>query len=83
MGCTGAHSYSALKRELIAKGVLRSLPGGKMYEFVVPQAFKSPSAASAVILDRSSNGRIEWKVVGSKLTYHEWQEQKARASKAD
>ena len=53
-----------------------------MYEFVAAYAFSSPSAAAAVILDRSANGRIEWKVTGSKLTYHEWQEQKARASYA-
>ncbi len=77
-GYTGVHSYAELKRELIAKNVLRPFPDGNLYEFVVPWAFKSPSAAAAVILDRSSNGRIEWKVVGSKLTYHEWQERKAR-----
>jgi hypothetical protein len=42
--------------------------------------FKSPSAAAAVILDRNSNGRREWKLVGSKSTYHEWQEESAQAA---
>lgn len=78
-GYTGAHSYSELKRELIAKNILKEIVGSNRYEFVTPWAFKSPSAAAAVVLDRSSNGRLEWKVVGSKLTYHEWQEQKARS----
>jgi hypothetical protein len=31
-----------------------------------------------LILDRNSNGRREWRVAGSKLTYHEWQEEKAK-----
>lgn len=78
-GHTGAHSYSELKRQLIERNVLRAGPEHEFYEFVVPWAFSSPSAASAVVLDRSSNGRTEWKVVGSKLTYAEWQEQNAKA----
>ena len=39
---------------------------------------KSPSAAAAVVLDRNANGRLEWKLVGSKLTYHQWQEERAK-----
>jgi hypothetical protein len=35
--------------------------------------FKSPSAAAAVVLDRNSNGRTEWKLAGTKVTYDEWQ----------
>ena len=71
-------SIAALKSIRFGK-ILKPLPDSNLYEFVVPWAFKSPSAASAVVLDRSSNGRIEWKVVGSRLTYHEWQEQRARS----
>ncbi len=81
-GHTGAHSYTELKRQLIERNVLRAGPEQDFYEFVVPWAFSSPSAASAVVLDRSSNGRTEWKVVGSKLTYAEWQEQNAKAPEA-
>ncbi|MGA7323988.1 MAG: GIY-YIG nuclease family protein [Rhodomicrobium sp.] len=55
-GHTGAHSYAELKRELIAKNILRPLLDTNMYEFVAPYAFNSPSAAAAVILGRSSNG---------------------------
>lgn len=66
-------SYSDLKERLVEKGVLVHAPNG-MYTFEKPYAFKSPSAAAAVILDRSSNGRTEWKVEGQKRTYHDWQQ---------
>lgn len=75
-GYAGANSYGELKKELIAKGVLTTTDSADVYTFASPYLFRSPSAASAVILDRNSNGRREWRVVGSALTYHEWQEQK-------
>jgi Domain of unknown function (DUF4357) len=77
-GFQGTNSYGDFKQELITQGVLTSAPGSEKYVFTRAHTFKSPSAASAVILDRNSNGRREWKVVGSRLSYHEWQEQKAR-----
>ena len=39
---------------------------GKRLIFAKPYSFSSPSAAAAVVLDRNSNGRSEWKVKGSK-----------------
>jgi len=49
--------------------------------FTRPYAFnKSASAAAAVVLDRNSNGRREWRVVGSKQTYDEWQKAKEGAA---
>lgn len=81
-GYQGANSYGELKQELIAQGVLSAAPEAKFYTFAKPYAFKSPSAAAAVVLDRNANGRFEWKVVGSKLTYHQWQEEKAKASES-
>ena len=75
-----AHSYAELKRELIAKGILAVSPDGNSYKFTAAYAFRSPSAAAAVVLDRSSNGRTEWKVTGSGQTYHAWQEAKAKAA---
>ncbi len=65
-------SYSGLKDRLIEGGILTNQDNGK-FRFERPYAFNSPSAASAVVLDRNSNGRIEWKVKNSKQTYHEWQ----------
>jgi hypothetical protein len=79
-GYQGTNSYGELKQELIAQGVLAASADGKFYEFARPYSFKSPSAAAAVVLDRNANGRLEWKVVGSKLTYHQWQEERAKAS---
>lgn len=70
------HSYVSLKQKLIEDGVLVPEAGGKMC-FVRAYAFSKPSAAAAIVLDRSSNGRIEWKVKGSKQTYHDWQQIRA------
>lgn len=66
-------SYGSLKRKLIHDGVLLQSDDGKL-RFEKPFSFSSPSAASAVVLDRNSNGRIEWKVKNSKQSYHDWQE---------
>jgi hypothetical protein len=68
-------SYAGLKQKLLVEGILSE--SGNGYSFTKPYAFQSPSAAAAVILDRNSNGRREWRHVGSKVSYHEWQEQKA------
>jgi hypothetical protein len=77
-GYEGGNSYGELKQELIMQKALAPTADGKTYRFTRAHAFKSPSAAAAVILDRNANGRTEWKVVGSKLTYHGWQEAKAK-----
>lgn len=65
--------YGGLKERLVADGVLIQ-HGSDRLSFVRPWPFSSPSAAAAVVLDRNSNGRIEWKVKGSKQTYHDWQQ---------
>ena len=41
------------------------------YDFAKPYSFSSPSAAAAVVLDRNSNGRTEWKVKGEKRNYQD------------
>lgn len=66
-------SYAGLKQKLIAEGVL--VPrSNDMMTFAKPFPFSSPSAAAAVVLDRNSNGRTEWKVKGSRQSYHDWQQ---------
>ena len=72
-----SNTYGELRQELITQGVLTETPDNKTYTFSKSFPFKSPSAAAAVVLDRNSNGRTEWKVVGSKANYHEWQQAKA------
>lgn len=74
------NSYATLKQELIADHILEPSSDGKKYHFTHAYAFQSPSAAGSVILDRNTNGRTRWFLVGSKLNYHEWQEGKAAAA---
>ena len=74
-------SYGGLKQKLVEEGVLTPTLDGKL-RFARAYAFSSPSAAAAVILDRNSNGRIEWKVKASKQSYHEWQQARAAVEEA-
>lgn len=67
------NSYAKLKEELIAGHVLEPTVDGKRFRFTSPYAFHSPSAAGSVVLDRNTNGRTRWYLVGSDLTYDEWQ----------
>jgi hypothetical protein len=67
-------SYGELRRELIERGILVATSDGLRYQFSKDYAFRSPSAAAAVVLDRNANGRTEWKVVGADLTYDDWQQ---------
>lgn len=72
-------SYGSLKEKLISDGILVA-DGNQKLRFTKPWSFNSPSAAAAVVLDRNSNGRLEWKVKGSKQTYYDWQQAEASAS---
>lgn len=74
-------SYGGLKQKLVEDGVLINAPDGKL-RFARAYAFSSPSAAAAIILDRNSNGRTEWKVKDSKQTYHDWQQARAVSEEA-
>lgn len=74
-------SYGGLKEKLVADGVLIPHATDRL-RFAKPWSFSSPSAAAAVVLDRNSNGRIEWKVKGSKQTYHDWQQAQAAKQEA-
>jgi Domain of unknown function (DUF4357) len=50
-----------LRQELIGNGVLAAEGDG--YRFSQDYVFSSPSTAAAVVLGRSSNGRVDWKDV--------------------
>lgn len=62
--------YKALYQKLVETGVLVSEGSARM--FADSYAFSSPSAAAAVVLGRSSNGRIEWKMADGR-TYADWE----------
>ena len=70
-------SYVALKKKMIDEEALVRHEAGRL-RFAKPWSFSSPSAAAAVVLDRVSNGRQEWKVKNSTLNYHQWQQKAAQ-----
>ncbi len=76
-----SHSYRELKEELVAQGVLAKVAESEMFEFVRAYSFRSPSAAAAVVLDRSANGRLKWRTLKTKMTYHQWQESRSPLAK--
>ena len=57
---TGAKSYFDLRKKLECDGIITDGVFLKNYEF------SAPSAASSVVLGRSSNGRMEWKTQSGK-----------------
>lgn len=63
-------SYSALHAKLVEAGIIRLADPNAT--FSENYAFSSPSAAAAVVLGRSANGRTEWVVEGSTKTYGDW-----------
>lgn len=65
--------YARLFAELVKTGVLAEHGSGRM--FTDNYAFKSPSAAAAVVNGRPANGTIEWKLISGK-TYKEWEQEK-------
>ncbi|MAT64230.1 MAG: methionine sulfoxide reductase [Gammaproteobacteria bacterium] len=68
------HSYATLFQELVTTGVLRE--EGEVRVFSDNYAFRSPSAAAAVVNGRPANGTLEWKLQGSGRTYKEWEAEK-------
>lgn len=60
--------YQRIHDALIADGTL--VDGVLQSDF----AFKSPSAAAAVVTGRSTNGRTSWTVVGTGQIYGDWED---------
>lgn len=63
--------YATLHEELRKSGVLKA--SGDHCRFTQNYAFRSTSAAAAVVNGRSSNGTVEWRLDGSDTTYKEWE----------
>lgn len=68
-----SNSYATLRRSLIEDGAIVELPDGRL-QFTRDTVFKSPSAAAAVILNRSSNGLLEWRLRDERTTLKQWQQ---------
>jgi hypothetical protein len=77
------NQYRKIRDMLKADAVL--VPEGPLYRFAKDAAFKSPSAASSVILDRNDNGRTSWTLKGTNKSYADVQNEQisAIASKGD
>lgn len=69
---SGNHNYARLKENLIQNGVLIPDAKPEFWRFTKDYPFSSPSAAAAVVLDRSSNGRVEWRLPNGE-TFADWQ----------
>ena len=68
------HSYAKRHTQLVKSGKLVT-GEGETLRFAEDVLFRSPSAASAVILGRPDNGRTSWKIGDSGISYGEWQSQ--------
>jgi Domain of unknown function (DUF4357) len=74
-------AYGQLHAELVRMGIL--VEQGTQRVFSENYAFKSPSAAAAVVNGRPANGTIEWKVQGQNKTYKQWEAEKLARDNAD
>jgi hypothetical protein len=68
------HSYRALREKLENDGTLVAASTGSLFVFTHDQVFASPRAAAAMVAGRAANGRVEWRVEGTAVTYGGWQE---------
>lgn len=65
------HTYTKnLRPQLLENNIIDS----QTYLFNQDYLFSSPSAAGGVILGRASNGRKDWRQVGTNMTYGQWLE---------
>jgi hypothetical protein len=69
------HAYRALHEKLVKEGAIVSSTDGRTMRFFRNQVFASPSAAAAVVVGRTANGRHDWKIKGSGVSYGDWQTQ--------
>ena len=69
------HAYKVLHQRLVQERVIVPGHNGGAMRFARDQVFASPSAAAAVVVGRTANGRIDWKVQGSGVSFGSWQAQ--------
>jgi hypothetical protein len=69
------HAYKVLHEKLVREGAIVPSTDGRTMQFARDQVFASPSAAAAVVVGRTANGRNDWKIQGSGVSYGDWQAQ--------
>jgi hypothetical protein len=69
------HAYKVLRQKLVDDDVI--VPGldSSAMRFARDQVFASPSAAAAVVVGRTANGRNDWKLKGTSTSFGAWQAQ--------
>jgi hypothetical protein len=67
------HAYMKLIDQLVEDGTLAATADASALVFTRNCAFSSPSAAAATISGRTSNGRTDWVVQGTKESYGQWE----------
>jgi hypothetical protein len=78
-----SNQYASLRQGLIDSGILVLSADKNGLIFTADTTFKSPSAAAAVILNRNSNGRVEWRIKQNGQTLKEWQDSQLAAIVSD
>jgi Domain of unknown function (DUF4357) len=69
------HAYKVLREKLAREGAIVPGHDGRAMRFARDQVFASPSAAAAVVVGRTANGRSDWKIQGSGVSFGDWQAQ--------
>jgi hypothetical protein len=66
-------AYQTLREKLIQEAALVADHDGRTMRFARDQVFASPSAAAAIVVGRAANGRNDWKIQGTGVSYGSWQ----------
>ncbi len=69
-----SNTYAARRQELIDAGTLKLTMDPSLYTLTADAVFRSPSEAAAVLLNRNSNGRVEWRLAATGQTLKDWQD---------
>jgi hypothetical protein len=75
-GVSSWQSYKMLREKVLSDGSLAESNYPAYLVFAENVAFNSPSAAASVVMARAANGRAEWVVNGSRISYGHWQDAK-------
>lgn len=67
--------YKSLREKLEQDGTIKISVSDTVAQFTRNQVFASPSAGAAVVTGRSANGRNEWKIPFSGVSFGSWQNQ--------
>lgn len=70
---TESHNYRTLFDQLVSTGMHNISEDGKHRIFSENYAFKSPSAAGAVLNGRAPNGQEAWKTRDTGISYRQWE----------